>query len=40
MAKLVFFADNDVNSDAVDVNNAMIAENPDAYVFVGDGRIF
>ena len=37
MAKLVFFADNDVTSDAEAVNAAMVKEKTDAYCFVGDG---
>jgi predicted phosphodiesterase len=37
MAKICFHADNDINSDAQAVNAAMVAENADAYCFVGDG---
>src|SRR5687768_10991074 len=37
MAKLVFYADNDVTSGAEAVNTAMLKENADAYCFVGDG---
>ena len=37
MTKLTFFGDNDTTSDAEAVNAAMLKENADQYVFVGDG---
>ena len=37
MTKLVFWADNDVTSDAKKVNQAVLTENADFYYHVGDG---
>ena len=37
LIKIVFHADNDVNSNAEAVNAAMVKENPDLYCFIGDG---